>query len=226
MDIVYILKEWSANCLELRYSLRSLKNISHWKIFIIGYKPNWVKNITHIKAEDPYKVKSLNALHKINIACKDKRISDDFVLMNDDFYITEPTEIKYYYQWTMGNHYLEKKDRWLNWTYVKNLYKTFRLFPNGWDFSLHAPIIYNKEKFLELQEHYDMSQWYLLRNLYCNHYWIEWEYLEDCKIKDANNLPVVLPTFISNVECLIVSEEFQEFLYNLFPASSKYEKIK
>jgi len=223
MDVVYILREWSDNCLELRYSLRSLKNTIHWKVFIIGYKPNWVENIIHIEAEDPYEIKSLNALHKINIACKDDRISNDFVLMNDDFYITEPTEIKYYYQWTMWNHYLEKKGRWLNWTYVNNLYKTFRLFENWLDFSLHAPIIYNKDKFLELQEYYDMKQWYLLRNLYCNHYEIEWEYLEDCKIKDVNNIPKELPTFISNIDCLIVSEEFKEFLNNLFPNTSKYE---
>jgi len=223
MDIVYILKEWSDNCLELRYSLRSLKNVNHWKVFIIGYKPDWVKNIVHIKADDPYEIKSLNALHKINIACKDKRVSDDFVLMNDDFYITKPTEIKYYNQWTMWTHLLEKRGRWLKWNYVNNLYKTFRLFERWLDFSLHAPIIYNKDKFLELQECYDMKQWYLLRNLYCNHYWIKGEYMKDCKIKNINDIPKELPTFISNLDCLIISEEFKSILNTLFPKNGKYE---
>jgi hypothetical protein len=93
MDVVYILREWYSDCLELRYSLRSLENIEHWKVFFIWWCPWWAKNIVHIKAADPYQVKSLNALHKIKIACSDERISDDFILMNDDFYITRPTNI-------------------------------------------------------------------------------------------------------------------------------------
>jgi hypothetical protein len=226
MDIVYIFREWSENCLELRYSLRSLKNIKHWKVFIIGYKPKWIKNIIHIDAEDPYIIKSLNALHKINIACNDDRISDDFILMNDDFYITEPTEVKYYYQGTMENHLIDKRNRSLHWSYVRNLTKTYTLFQKWMDFSLHAPIIYNKKKFLELQEYYDMKEWYLLRNLYCNHYKIEWEYLEDCKIREIKDIPKILPTFLSNMDNLINTEEFKEFLNNLFPKASKYESNK
>jgi len=226
MDIVYILREWADNCLELRYSLRSLKNIEHDKVYIIWYKPEWVENVIHISAEDPYKIKSLNALHKINIACNYKNISDDFILMNDDFYITKETEIKYYNQWSIMDHYLEKRDRLQRGSYINNLYKTFQLFPRWKDFSLHTPIVYNKVKFLALQTKYDMTQWYLLRNLYCNHYWIVWEYLKDFKIRNLEEIPEELPTFLSNLDCLIVSEEFKALLESLFPDQWRYESKK
>lgn len=191
MDIVYILKETDDNNVELLYSLRSLKNIKHWKVFIVWFKPDWIKNIIHIPADDPYKVKSLNALHKIKIACNNKRISEEFVLMNDDFYILKPTEIKYFNRWTIESHikYRDKKFQSMS-KYCQNLEKTFALFPKWLDFSLHCPIIYNKQMFLDMCEKYDMNEWYLLRNLYCNHYWIEWEFMEDCKILEVDNFDI------------------------------------
>jgi len=226
MDVVYILRAWYDNCLELRYSLRSLENIEHWKVFIIGYKPDWITNVVHIPAEDPYEIKSLNALHKINIACKDERVSDDFILMNDDFYIKDKTEIKYFHQWTMHNQLCERRARWNNWTYVNKLHLTYCLFPGWNDFSIHCPIVYNKDKFLKLQEHYDMTQGYLLRNLYCNHYWIKWEKIEDCKVRNLAEMPKEFPTFFSNLDSLIITDEFKEALNNLFPNASKYENRK
>ena len=224
MDIVYILKSWYDNCLELRYSLRSLENIKHWKVFIIWYKPEWINNVIHIKAEDPFEVKALNALHKITIACEDDRVSNDFILMNDDFYITKPTEIKYYHQGLIKEHLLRRTGQ--NSAYANNLYKTFRLFPKWNDYSLHYPIVYNKYKFLEMCEIYNMEQGYLLRNLYCNHFKVWWEQAKDYKILDATSLPKETPTFISNIDCLIVSDEFKNYLNKLFPNQSKYENNK
>lgn len=223
MDIVYILRPWYDNCLELRFSLRSLANIKHDKVFIVGYKPEWCENVIHIPAEDPYSVKSLNALHKITIACEDKRISDDFILMNDDFYICKPTEIKYYNQWTIEEHLQDKINRLWNSKYIQNIRKTLNIFPEWLDFSLHIPIIYNKEKFLKLWDKYDKNEWYLLRNLYCNEYWVKSEYRQDYKIRNLKELVKDDQTFISNDDALIVNEEFREYLYNKFPNVSKYE---
>jgi len=224
-DVVYILRAWYDNCMELRYSIRSLENINHWKVYIIWYKPLWLRNAIHIQAEDPYTVKSMNALHKIKIACKDKRISKDFILMNDDFYITRPTSIKHYNQWTIKAHIKEKRERiWVS-NYVMWLMQTEKMFPWWLDFSIHCPMVYNKKKFLWLCEEYDMNQWYLLRNLYGNHYWIKWEQIKDYKIRNLAELPTgKIPKFISNCDWLIVNSKFREFLDKLFPEPSKYEK--
>ena len=224
MDVVYILRPWYDNCMELRYSIRSLQNIKHGNIYIIWYKPIWAKNIIHIPANDPFTVKALNALHKIKIACNDERISDDFILMNDDFYITKPTEVKYYHQGTIKEHLNRRVARvWTN-NYIEWIRKTLKLFPEWLDYSIHYPIIYNKEKFLNLFEEYNMDQWLLLRNLYCNHYWVQWEQAKDYKIRNLGELPKgKIPTFISNDDWLIVNEVFRGFLNKLFPKPSKYE---
>jgi hypothetical protein len=51
MDYVYVVKETPTSgtaTLELRYSLRSLRNFPRGRVFIAGFKPSWVKNVTHI----------------------------------------------------------------------------------------------------------------------------------------------------------------------------------
>ena len=98
-DIVYILRtdpRFYKND-DIKYSLRSLdKNFKgKGKVFIVGGRPNWinVNTVTHIYAEDKERNKLVNAIHKILIACKDKRISEDFILlMNDDFLFLKETK--------------------------------------------------------------------------------------------------------------------------------------
>ena len=47
MDIVYVVGENERNE-SLKYSLRSLKNIPHDDVYIIGHKPAWVKNVKYV----------------------------------------------------------------------------------------------------------------------------------------------------------------------------------
>lgn len=225
MDIVYIVKQnWDND--ELRYSLRSLDNIKHDRVFIVWHKPYWCQNVIHIPAQDPYKIKSLNALHKIKIACENEKVSEDFILMNDDFYILEPITIKYYHRWSIKEHLEYRINKWQeNSLYVQNLIKTLELFPNWDDFSLHLPIIYNKNMFLEMCNKYDMTQGYLLRNLYCNHYWIKWEFKEDIKVYDKFTIEK-WQVFLSSDDNMIDNKEFLDYINNKFPNICKYEKVR
>ena len=51
-DIYYpVIKSVNDNA-ELRFSLRSLKNIEHGNVYIVGYKPLWVKNVIHLPYND------------------------------------------------------------------------------------------------------------------------------------------------------------------------------
>ncbi len=225
-DIVYILRQSNIDNLELLFSLRSLKNIEHGKVFIVWFLPKWCENIIHIPAIDPYHIKSLNALHKIEIACRDDRVSEDFILMNDDFYITKPTKIKYYHRWTIQDHIEDKKTR-IWWSqYVKNLEKTYKIFPKWLDFSLHIPFIYNKNRFLDLWKKYDKNEGYLLRNLYANHYEINWEYMEDVKVnnfQDFQEIQKNTPIFLSSNDNYF-QRDFINFLKSIFSEKSIYEK--
>jgi len=90
MDIVYLVKhDPENNSEELRYSLRSLKNIPHDKVVIIGEKPDWVTNITFIPVPQT-DTKKANVAKNLRTAVDSELVSDNFLLMNDDFFFMKP----------------------------------------------------------------------------------------------------------------------------------------
>lgn len=93
MDVVYILGSGSlVKNEEIRYSLRSLERnmLDIADVYIVGEKPEFLKDFIHIPSQDLSPEKWRNAYKKIKIACADSRISEDFLLMNDDFFMLEP----------------------------------------------------------------------------------------------------------------------------------------
>jgi len=149
MDFIYPLtkSKWE----EAKYSLRSLQNVEHGNIFIIGELPDYLNesNLTFIKKNDPYGINTSNMVRKLLHICGDKRVSDDFVLMNDDFYFLEPQEIKDYDMGTMRFHIKNRRE-----DMYKKYLKTTRGFirkkfgikePKSYE--LHYPIVINKKKF-------------------------------------------------------------------------------
>lgn len=90
MDVVYINRPGDDNE-ELRYSLRSLANIPHERVFLFGDAPVWIRNAEVVKlprATD----KQVSALNNLIAACQHPEVSDPFLLMNDDFYIMVPMD--------------------------------------------------------------------------------------------------------------------------------------
>lgn len=85
MDIVYIVGPGDVNT-QLRYSLRSLSNFPHHRVWIIGHKPPWTTNIEHVWVPQD-KHKHLNTWASWRAMAKHGPIS--FALFNDDFYVTE-----------------------------------------------------------------------------------------------------------------------------------------
>ena len=88
MDVVYIFKEDAENNSEdLRYSLRSLRNLPHNKVFIAGDKPAWATNIRHIPVAQT-KTKGENWSMNLSATVKSLEVSDNFLMMNDVSVIT------------------------------------------------------------------------------------------------------------------------------------------
>lgn len=87
IDVVYKMGSGSTrNNSELRYSLRSLSNFLPLRnVYIVGFRPEWVQNVIHIPAEDPYKTnKDGNLINKMILATLDKDLSEEFINMSDD----------------------------------------------------------------------------------------------------------------------------------------------
>jgi hypothetical protein len=95
MDYVYICR--SGDNEELRYSLRSLlKNAPDGRVWLVGGKPEWyigdfipVRGTSH---------KYNNARNNLSRVVSSNDISEEFVLMNDDFFIVKPVDsiVTYY----------------------------------------------------------------------------------------------------------------------------------
>lgn len=221
MDIVYILKDSSYNdYIELRYSLRSLVNIEHNNVYIVSRNlPDWVKNVKHIKCCDIYGTNQLNALNKIATACKEN-ISEEFILMNDDFYILKPTEVPYLCNGTLKeliNYRNVKSD------YTDCLKRTDKLFKNTINFEIHFPIIYNKQKFLDLYNHYRLDNGYVLRSLYCNHYGIKGVENKDNKIYSRSSFENKDVPFMSSSDGYVNTTRFNKTMDSILPTKSEYE---
>lgn len=90
MDVVYICKPGETNE-ELRHSLRSLSNLPHNRVWLVGYKPRWATNVEYLPTVQRAS-KNINTWRNWQAVAGHDGISEQFVLFNDDFYVTRPIE--------------------------------------------------------------------------------------------------------------------------------------
>lgn len=89
-DVVYVVRPGEVNE-ELRYSIRSLSNLPHGKVWIAGYCPRWLKDVGAIPVQTrPGGHQSAKA--NIRAACEHPEVSEEFVYMNDDFFVMQPMD--------------------------------------------------------------------------------------------------------------------------------------
>lgn len=89
-EVVYYVRPGERNE-ELRYSLRSLAHLEHDRVLLVGYKPRWVTNVEHIPALITQGGPQMTAADHLLRACE-RVEGDEFVVMNDDFYLMEPID--------------------------------------------------------------------------------------------------------------------------------------
>src|SRR5690554_4826136 len=89
MDVVYVVGQHTD---ELRYSMRSLRNVEHDQVWIVGTLPDWARNVRLIPAEDRYE-KARNITEKMYAAASHPEVSDPFIYFNDDFFALKPASI-------------------------------------------------------------------------------------------------------------------------------------
>jgi hypothetical protein len=87
MDAVYVCRDGENP--ELRYSLRTLANVDHDRVWIFGGAPTWINEVTHQKRAQCGTPYSSTRSH-IGAACNTPEVSDPFMLWNDDFYAMHP----------------------------------------------------------------------------------------------------------------------------------------
>lgn len=218
--------------LELRYCLRSVeKHLSGiGNIFIIGYCPDWIQNVIHIPYEEDSRnrFRDRNIMNKMLTACKDERVSDDFMMVHDDHFLLadyEAGKFPYYHMGYMApgeGQYGHTKANTIS-LFCHDAYEVI----NNYD--AHCPILFNKEKFLKVTKT-DWSIWYgyCLKTLYCIFNGVNGVKMEDLKIRmplqvDMINKLIASRSWFSIGDRCWAPNGMKEVLQTLYPTPSKYE---
>lgn len=156
MDIVYICREGDNE--ELRYSIRSVvANMPHDNIWVVGGKPSWYKG-NHIPVAQKF-TKYENARNNMRAIVESEDISDDFILMNDDFFIMKPIKrLGYYHAGDINTKMDQLKVRYGRSSYLDLLNYTVKFvarygITNVLDYALHIPFKMNKELLRPILDH-------------------------------------------------------------------------
>lgn len=234
MDVVYISKEATQNE-ELIYSLRSLKNVEHDKVFIAGGKPRKVKNVQHVTRYQKLLPKDRNIELNLKLAAEREDLSEEFIYMNDDFFFMNPVgSIPNLHRGTISSFYDYYKS-FKSVAYMEGLDATLELLAkygidDPYNYELHYPLRMEKKKVLEMHEirERELPDPYLLfhmRTFYGNYFKIGGRQARDCKVGfEERNHEWALGQgdYISTTE-----ETFKGFIgdhiKSLFPDKSPYE---
>lgn len=216
MPVVITYVRTPDNGQELRYCLRSLNNISNWngEAYVVGDSEKWLKDVKHIRCKRMYGKPYADQANKVNEACLHDGMPDNFILMMDDVYITEPTEIGVYYRGDLSDF------KGLSYYHRSKIATHKYLESNGYttlDYECHAPIIINKHDYLSVYVHLiktNHGEQLQLRSLYGNINQVHAELFEDKKTKTS-----------TLKDGPILSTQFYTYELNkLFPNTSRFEQ--
>lgn len=229
MDLVYLYKRCPLSDIEIRFSLRSAEKFLKFdRVFIVGDKPKIFNDkVIHIKCADDQKNKHLNIKKKIDCVVNRADISDDFILMNDDFFLLKPFDtIPYFYNMTLKER-VENPSK--SEEYNKRIQAVYKVFPNGKSFEVHCPIVINKQKMKDLINRYSDKEDFARRSMYANWYIKERDQVKskDGKIYLIEQIPKAEEVgFMSTDNIFANTTGFKVFISNKFREPSSYEVIQ
>lgn len=217
MNFVYICRNGENE--ELRYSIRSvLYFYPGSSIYIFGGKPRWYAGeYTEVKdcgTKFDNITKCYESICNSNI--------NNFILMNDDFYIiSKPNNFDYYYDGTLEEKIQKHTKQYGLSKYArvlseanKKLKKMGIETPLNYD--IHVPIMYEKDKLSKIIDLSDAP-----RSMYGNIYNVGGQKIKDVKVyKDTDNI-YNDPYFLSSEDRSF--EKMLKLLKSKFPMPSIHE---
>lgn len=245
IDLVYIVKHSDRND-DLKYSLRSIEKFCNYrKVWIIGYKPKWVQNVEYVETQQTG-TKWQNSMLNWETACKTEGISDNFILMNDDFIAIRPiydmvndinaclTSIN-----LQAEKYSHRRaSKWqTGFVLARDLLMALNI-QTRFNMEAHIPFLVNKENYLKMLKLPEIQQFdntkvlhkrSIYYNLYYNNSIKQPRRIKDVKIalhRDLSDLYLsenwisVFDDVIGNV---LKFPRINDFLRKLFPDKCSFE---
>lgn len=234
-DILYPVRkgEWNE---ELRYSLRSLCNLPHRRVFIVGYRPSWVHSASAMGAGDGVITlgreqkasKYRNANENLVWAADHAELSDPFVLMNDDFYIMR--KIRRMPVFHMGpmatviDRYARLRHTGAYWRGMRATYTLLRSlgFQDPLSYELHLPMAMDKGNLFRAWDEGKGEEVLHIRSMYGNMAGVGGKQMEDVKVYQGRTEDYEQWPFLSSNDDMHLLP-LGQLLRDRFPDRSPYE---
>lgn len=184
---VYVYKKTSDKGKELRYSLRSLCNISNWngQVIVVGDCEQWFSDTITVIEAPKFADKYQDTQSKLRAAANNKRVPDDFIYMNDDFFVIRPTTLTPLYDGTLESY--TGKNPWQLTKSNTKAYLEAQGITNPKDYDIHVPMVFNKAKLKQALQICQERPGLQIRSLYGNLYQVGGKQYKDPK-KPENKL--------------------------------------
>jgi hypothetical protein len=225
VDIVYICRDGDNE--ELRYSIRSaVKNLPHDNLWVVGGKPDWYSGPYIKVTQDNFYY--ANARNNIKTIIRSNKISNPFILMNDDFFVMDKVKsLPYMYSGTLIDKINIRESYARGDMYTGMLVQTYsELYEKSkikqiLDYELHVPMIFEKQKLSSVID--SQGLW---RSMYGNTYGVGGELYTDSKIYSTEHLFIKNNTDYNSTYLSTEDNSFEdkkEWFHQKFPKPSKFE---
>ena len=218
MDFVYLCRDGENE--ELRYSIRSVvNNFDDAVIWVVGGKPDWYSGNFIEVPQDSDKFK--NQINNLKAAISNKTILNDFVLMNDDFFILFPEDSYQYYSGLLEDKITNHMYVNGNSSYAISLITAMKVLKKRGisqplNYDIHTPMTLNKALLAQV---IDLSTSF--RSVYGNLFIKDGIEIDDVKIykreKDINFDTNFISTEDNSFN--LIKDKLEE----IFPSPSIYE---
>lgn len=209
---------------ELIYCLRSLKNIRHGKVFIIGDKPEGInlEKVTYIYYPQTSDI-AKNTHEILTLACNTEEVTDNFIWQADDMYYLRkiyhlPVFHRGYYDDLLGKYAYRVSNFYVKRARDTNAYLKSLGIEKPFSYEVHIPFMINKQKWLDL----NLEPKYNKLSVYGNVYNIGGYKLQhDVKVRTRDWVPS--GSFASSYDATFGSNSLGKKVKGLFPDRSQYE---
>lgn len=230
LDVVYFCKDGPNE--ELKYSLRSIeKNLAFARVWIYGGKPDDIqpdKFVAIPQTGKPGETKWDRVRANFRRVGLNKEITEDFILMNDDFFINKTTtELPPTYRCSLYEHILKIEMKYGDrpTDYTLQLRKTLRdldaIGATTNSYELHTPVIINRHKLLEILGAFPNT--HATRTLYGNYFAIGGEETQDVKYIDPKAEVDTKSRFLSSDDSTWGDTKLTKFIKEKYPDPSRFE---
>lgn len=215
---------------ELRFVLRSLTNLHHGAVHILGSAPHWVdRSAVRVVERRRAATKWDTVTAHLAAACTDPEISDPFILLNDDIYITGPVaEVPPLHRGLVLDVLADYGGRGIHSSWIESMRATRRRLldltgheAEPYSYELHVPMVIRKDTMtVAIAAGADVPRWNR-RTAYGNLAHLGGHRIDDVKLRTPAD-PWPAGPFLSTSDA---SFRFvRPALRRMFPTPSRYER--